>query len=67
VLKVFFRINCPRDWLILKVARVQAEQELPALITLGLRFQETLNLQIAGIQSCRCHIQPAYNFVSTGS
>lgn len=34
-LKQFFRITCPRDWKVLKLARVQVEQKLPVVITIG--------------------------------
>jgi integrase/recombinase XerD len=32
-LKKFFRITCPRDWPVLKLARVKAEQKLPVVIS----------------------------------
>lgn len=34
-LKLYFRVTCPRDWQILKLARVQVEQKLPVVITVG--------------------------------
>jgi site-specific recombinase XerD len=34
-LKLFFRITCPRDWSSLKLARVQVEQKLPVVISMG--------------------------------
>ena len=34
-LKLFFRITCPRDWNVLKLARVQVEQKLPVVISIG--------------------------------
>lgn len=77
-LKLFFRITCPRDWSTLKLARVQVEQKLPVVLSigevhtllkliekpsmrcfftavyaLGLRLQESLNLQAADIDSKR--------------
>ncbi len=32
-LKLFFRITCPKDWPILKLARVKSEQKLPVVIS----------------------------------
>lgn len=32
-LKLYFRITCPRDWQVLKLARVQVEQKLPVVIS----------------------------------
>lgn len=77
-LKLFFRITCPRDWSTLKLTRVQVEQKLPVVLSigevhtllkliekpsmrcyftvvyaLGLRLQESLNLQVADIDSKR--------------
>jgi site-specific recombinase XerD len=34
-LKIFFRITCPRDWESLKLARVQVEQKLPIVLSIG--------------------------------
>jgi site-specific recombinase XerD len=34
-LKQFFRITCPKDWNTLKLARVQVEQKLPVVISIG--------------------------------
>ena len=34
-LKLYFRITCPRDWPVLKLARVQVEQKLPVVISIG--------------------------------
>lgn len=34
-LKLFFRITCPRDWSTLKLARVQVEQKLPVVLSIG--------------------------------
>jgi site-specific recombinase XerD len=34
-IKLFFRITCPRDWSVLKLARVQVEQQLPVVISIG--------------------------------
>ncbi len=34
-LKIFYRIACPRDWNSLKLARVQVEQNLPAVLSIG--------------------------------
>ncbi len=34
-LKIFYRITCPRDWNSLKLARVQVEQNLPAVLSIG--------------------------------
>lgn len=33
-LKLFFRITCPKDWQILKLARVKSEQKLPVVISI---------------------------------
>jgi site-specific recombinase XerD len=77
-LKLFFRITCPRDWSTLKLTRVQVEQKLPVVLSIGevhtllkliekpsmrcyftvvyamgLRLQESLNLQVADIDSKR--------------
>jgi integrase/recombinase XerD len=76
--KLFFRITCPRDWSTLKLTRVQVEQKLPVVLSIGevhtllkliekpsmrcyftvvyamgLRLQESLNLQVADIDSKR--------------
>jgi integrase/recombinase XerD len=34
-LKLYFRITCPRDWAVLKLARVRVEQKLPVVISIG--------------------------------
>lgn len=34
-LKLFFRITCPRDWQVLKLARVQVENKLPVVISVS--------------------------------
>ena len=38
-LKQFYRITCPRDWSVLKLARVQVEQKLPVVISIGEEFR----------------------------
>lgn len=34
-IKLYYRITCPRDWPILKLARVKVEQKLPVVISIG--------------------------------
>jgi site-specific recombinase XerD len=34
-LKLYYRVTCPRDWPILKLARVKVEQKLPMVISIG--------------------------------
>jgi integrase/recombinase XerD len=34
-LKLFFRITCPRDWKVLKLARVRVEQKIPVVLSIG--------------------------------
>lgn len=34
-LKLYYRLTCPRDWAILKLARVKVEQKLPVVISIG--------------------------------
>lgn len=34
-LKLFFRITCPRDWQVLTLARVQSEQKIPTVLSIG--------------------------------
>lgn len=34
-LKLFFRVTCPRDWQVLKLARVQSQMKLPAVLSKG--------------------------------
>lgn len=34
-LKLYYRITCPRDWPILKLARVKVQQNLPVVISIG--------------------------------
>ncbi len=33
--KLYYRLTCPRDWSILKLARVKVEQKLPVVISIG--------------------------------
>ncbi|MFO0939678.1 MAG: site-specific integrase [Pirellulales bacterium] len=34
-MKLYYRVTCPRDWAILKLARVKVEQKLPVVISIG--------------------------------
>ncbi len=34
-LKLYYRVTCPRDWPILKLARVKVEQKIPTVISIG--------------------------------
>jgi integrase/recombinase XerD len=38
-LKRFFCVTCPKDWAVLKLARVQVEQKLPVVISNRVDFQ----------------------------
>lgn len=57
-LKLFFRITCPRDWSVLKLARVQIEQKLPVVISIG--EVHTL-LKLIEKPSMRCYFTVAYS------
>lgn len=56
-LKLYFRITCPRDWGVLKLARVQVEQKLPVVISIG--EVHTL-LKLIEKPSMRCYFTVAY-------
>lgn len=56
-LKIFFRITCPRDWKSLKLARVQVEQKLPVVISIG--EVHTL-LKLIEKPSMRCYFTVVY-------
>lgn len=56
-LKLFFRITCPRDWSVLKLARVQVEQKLPVVISIG--EVHTL-LKLIEKPSMRCYFTVVY-------
>ena len=56
-LKIFFRITCPRDWSSLKLARVQVEQKLPVVISIG--EVHTL-LKLIEKPSMRCYFSAVY-------
>lgn len=56
-LKLYFRITCPRDWPILSMARVQVEQKLPVVISVG--EVHTL-LKIIDKPSMRCFFTIVY-------
>lgn len=56
-LKMFFRITCPRDWNSLKLARVQVEQKLPVVISIG--EVHTL-LKLIEKPSMRCYFSVVY-------
>lgn len=57
-LKLFFRITCPRDWNVLKLARVQVEQKLPVVISIG--EVHTL-LKLIEKPSMRCYFTAVYS------
>jgi integrase/recombinase XerD len=56
-LKRFFRITCPRDWAVLKLARVQVEQKLPVVISIS--EVHTL-LKLIEKPSMRCYFTAVY-------
>ena len=57
-LKQFFRITCPRDWPVLKLARVQTEQKLPVVISVD--EVHTL-LKLIEKPSMRCFFTVVYS------
>jgi site-specific recombinase XerD len=57
-LKLFFRITCPRDWGTLKLARVQVEQKLPVVISVG--EVHTL-LKLIEKPAMRCYFTVVYS------
>ncbi len=57
-LKRFFRFTCPRDWAVLKLARVQVEQKLPVVISI--REVHTL-LKLIEKPSMRCFFTVVYS------
>lgn len=57
-LKRFFRITCPRDWSVLKLARVKVEQKLPVVICIG--EVHTL-LKLIEKPSMRCYFTVVYS------
>ena len=57
-LKQFFRITCPRDWQVLKLARVQTEQKLPVVISVD--EVHTL-LKLIEKPSMRCFFTVVYS------
>jgi site-specific recombinase XerD len=57
-LKQFFRITCPRDWNTLKLARVQAEQKLPVVIS-ATEVHTLLRLIVK--PSMRCYFSTVYS------
>lgn len=57
-LKLFFRITCPRDWSVLKLARVQVEQKLPTVISIG--ETQTL-LKLIDKPSMKCFFLAVYS------
>lgn len=56
-LKLYYRITCPRDWPILKLARVKVEQKLPVVISVG--EVQTL-LKLIEKPSMRCYFTVVY-------
>lgn len=56
-LKIFFRITCPRDWAVLKLARVQVDQKLPTVLAIG--EVHTL-LKLIEKPSMHCYFTVAY-------
>ena len=56
-LKIFFRITCPRDWKSLKLARVQVEQKLPVVISIG---EVHTILKLIEKPSMRCYFTVVY-------
>jgi integrase/recombinase XerD len=57
-LKRFFRVTCPKDWAVLKLARVQVEQKLPVVISI--REVHTL-LKLIEKPSMRCFFTVVYS------
>ena len=57
-LKLYCRITCPREWSTLKLARVQCEQKLPVVISIG----EVHTLpKLIGKPSMRCYFTAVYS------
>ena len=57
-LKIFFRITCPRDWKVLKLARVKVEQKIPVVLSVG--EVHTL-LKLIEKPSMHCFFTTVYN------
>lgn len=57
-LKLYYRITCPREWSTLKLARVQCEQKLPVVISIG--EVHTL-LKLIEKPSMRCYFTAVYS------
>ena len=55
--KQFFRMTCPRQWNTLKLARVQVEQKLPVVISVG--EVHTLLKLIEKPRCSKCHLVPS--------
>jgi integrase/recombinase XerD len=61
-LKLYYCVTCPRDWAILKLARVKVEQKLPVVISIG-EVQTLLKL----IEKRRCKMSSRLSWInSTG-
>ena len=57
-LKLYYRVTCPRDWPILKLARVNVEQKLPVVISIG--EVQTL-LKLIEKPSMQCYFTVVYH------
>lgn len=57
-LKLYYRVTCPRDWAILKLARVKVEQKLPVVISIG--EVQTL-LKLIEKPSMQCYFTVVYH------
>jgi len=56
-IKLFYRITCPRDWPVLRLARVQVENKLPVVLSIG-EVQKILKL--IEKPSMRCYFNATY-------
>ncbi len=57
-LKLYYRLTCPRDWAILKLARVKLEQKLPVVISIS--EVQTL-LKLIEKPSMQCYFTVVYH------
>ena len=56
-IKLFYRITCPRDWPVLRLARVQVEQKLPVVLAIG---EVQTILKLIEKPSMRCYFNVTY-------
>jgi hypothetical protein len=56
-IKLFYRITCPRDWPVLRLARVQVERKLPVVLSIG---EVQTILKLIEKHSMRCYFNVTY-------